>query len=258
MVRKRDSVNPAQEDAPVYPFSVDAGADLSRKYLAATYSLARFSYAVLGLCIVVVLLGVLGAGNMKSAPYFVKWDEAERRFVAIGSGTDAPETLPEGQYFEEYFAREYIRRMFGISGVLAENDDNWCQCENSSKPGLFDTQARCWLCNFSATPVYSNFASNAKPAFELAAKRGESRRVKILDSHYLSGFADPAPLGLSAYLPIKKPTRFRHSEYRIDFITGGEHLTANIAISSPITNPRYQYRVESASFSFTPRARWRE
>jgi len=256
MTDKPNQTSP--DEQPVYPFTMDAGANPSRKYLAATYYLALFSLAAAAFSIALGLLIILRAGSMRSLPYLVKWDAAERRFESVMHGDGQPETVKEGQFLEEYFVREYIRRMFSISTAPAENEGNWCSCEKPAEHGLFMGDVNCWICNFSASNVYSNFAGGAKPIFELAARRGEARNTNILEVRLISHRFDPAPSGFAALLPGRKPVRAAYSEYRADFSAGGEYFTAYIAVSSPLENPKSMYRVDSASFSFTPKARRRK
>jgi hypothetical protein len=236
------------DDAPVYPFKVDAGAQPERKYMAATWWFARASYVLTTLSAILAILIIIRSKSALVAPYFVRWDPALQRFASFYEETYSLPQTDEQRYVEEYFAREYIMRSFTIS---PESADNWCACDNHGF-GLFN-EPKCFVCAFSSPGVYSEFAANAKPVFELWQKQGRAFSPRIISARRNWNLIDPPATGFRSWLPGGYPPRFIRSEYAIDFTSGGEYLTAYIMVMSPLSNPRYQYRVESAAFGWTPR-----
>jgi hypothetical protein len=272
MVHRSDSLRPAEgeSETPVYPFSVDIAGAPERKYLYGTYFMARISFVLLLSAMLLCFLIVWRSYQSKSRPYFVYWDEGETAFrvLPIIESASEPGDLirrrAAGDYLEEYFVREYIRNAFEISPMLAENENRWCPCAAASggSGNIFNlSEKNCFVCSFSDTRVYSSFSADLKPSFVRMAESGVAQKVFITSVARISSRVPEAQMPLvRRLLNFRLPTRYRYSEYRVDFIledringalSGREAMISYVRTRAPAAEPG-RYRVDFASYMFHP------
>ncbi len=254
-------------DKTIYPYKVDITSIPERKYLFGIYYLSKYSYILLLLSIIISMIIILKAYNRNISPYFIYWDKYDNEFKRMESiSTPAPKTkirkMSESTYLMEYFIRDYLEKTFTLSLTPVKNEEIWCDCNRDEKlknNDFLNITKPCYICNFSASNIYSSFIQNQKPYYEMLIKEGISQEIKIVNMTQLyNKTLTQKKRFIDNFLPQKEPEI--SSEYKVDFIiynkknnqiTNEEVLTAYIKIGGLKNTPRNR-KVVGLSYVFHP------
>jgi hypothetical protein len=232
------------EEKTVYPYSVDVPADPERRYVFTIHSIAKLACAVLFVAMIAAIAIAMHERSRSADPIVIYWDEHDSRFGGLLPSNGSPYSpraeVDERHFIEEYFLRTYMMRIFAPAG-----DSDWCDCRSNSRPGLFDFNRGCFICNFSAPDVFQEANSTLRNV-----KFGDFRinRVELLDTNTIQ----PKRSLISRILGGTEQPGRTTSIFRVDFSLGLSSLSAYYTITSPDPNPRYSFRVESANYVFDP------
>lgn len=264
---RNNSIKTQKNNKTIYPYKVDITSIPERKYMFGIYYIAKYSYILLLLGMILSLITIIKSYERKINPYFIYWDEIETKFKELkitNTPTENKQTrkLKENTYLIEYFIRDYLEKSFTVYDSPVKNEELWCNCTNEEElknKDFLNITKPCYICNFSNPTIYNNFIQNQKPYYEMLEKEGLTQEIKIINMEQLYNKTLSQKKRFIDYF-LKPKTNQILSEYKVDFIvlnkkekeiTNEEVLTSYIQIIGPQRNTR-ERKVNAISYMYHP------